>query len=113
MSWTICPRVDKESTTINGRICFHIPLLVPRRLLVPNPPDPPFLTHTGFDPESTRHLQVLATIDEVAEVLPAELARDIQRMVIQHMKTLGQKLGAGVELSRHHQHAEGEHGYAQ
>jgi hypothetical protein len=104
--------VDKESTTINGRICFRIPLIVPERSLVPNPPDPPFLAHAGLGPESARHLQVLATIDELAEILPAELSHDLQRIVIQHMKKLGEKLGPGVEFSRHH-HGEGEHRYAQ
>ncbi len=103
MSWTICIPVPKDSTTIDGsrRICFIIPQLVPVHLWRrPNPPDPPFLTHPEFDQEKARHLQTLATIDQIAEELPAELSRDIQRSIAAHMQSLGQKLGVGIELSR-------------
>ncbi len=108
MPWTICIPVPKDLTTIDGsrRICFIIPQLVPPYLgRVPNPPDPPFVTHPNFDQEKARHLQALATIDQVAEELPAELSRDIQRSVAAHMQSLGQKLGVGIELSRHYQKA--------
>jgi hypothetical protein len=50
-------------------------------------------------------LQILATIDQVAEELPGELSRDIQRSVAAHMQSLGHKLGVGIELSRHPQTA--------
>jgi hypothetical protein len=50
--------------------------------------------------EYARHLQALATIDQIAEELPGELSRDIQHSVAAHMQSLGQKLGEG-ELSRH------------
>ena len=108
MSWTICVPVPKDSTTIDGtrRICFLIPQIVPPSLWhLPNPPDPPFVTHPAFDPERARQLQVLATIDQVASELPAELSRDIQRSVGEQMQSLGQKLGVGIELSRHYQKA--------
>ena len=101
MSWTICIPVPKDATTIDGkrRICFIIPQLVPVHLW--KEPDPPFVTHPDFDKERARHLQTLATIDQIAEKLPAELSRDIQLSVATHMRSLGEKLGVGIELSRH------------
>jgi hypothetical protein len=102
MSWTMCIPVPKDSTTIDGSrfICFIIPQIVPVQFW-PNPPDPPFFKHPSFDGERVRYLQALATIDHLAEKLPADLSHDIQRSVAAHMQTLGQKLGVGIELSRH------------
>jgi hypothetical protein len=51
-------------------------------------------------------MQALATIDAVAEKLPAEMSWDIQRSVTAHMQSLGQKLGVGIELSRHQREAQ-------
>jgi len=102
MSWTICIPVPKDRTTIDGsrKICFFIPQVRPPQLK-PGPPDPPFVTHPNFDRAIAWQLQALATIDELAETLPAELSRDIQRSVDAHMQSLGQKLGVGIELCRH------------
>lgn len=101
MKWTICFRVPKDEVTIDGhrRICFTIPVLIDKYWLRnPNPPDP-FVTH--FDAESTRHLQTLATIDQFAAELPAEVSSEIQRSVATHMQALGQKLGEGIEITRY------------
>ncbi|SRR6266496_94946 len=103
MFWTICVPVPKDSVTIDGNrlICFVVPIPDVLRY-IPNHPDPPeFLTHPDFDQEKVRYLQALATIDHFAEKLPAELSRDIQHSVAAHMRSLGEKLGAGVKLSRH------------
>lgn len=108
MPWTICLPVPKDETTIDGsrRICFFVPVLVwPPYLGPPLPDPPPFVTLPDFDQEKIRHLQILATIDRVAEELPGELSHDIQRSVAAHMQSLGQNLGPGIELSRHTQAA--------
>jgi hypothetical protein len=100
MSWTICVSVPKGNVTIDGsrRICWVVPQHVPPRF---SPPDPPFMTHPELNPEQVRHMQSLATIDQIAESLPKDFAREIQRSVAAHMRSIGQGLGAGVELSRH------------
>ena len=102
--WRICFRVPKLAASIDGKnhVCVEIPLIVP----VPGRPGPgpgpePFLTHPGFGQEKVRHLQTLATIDQVAAELPVELSRDILRSVAAHMQSLGHELGADIELSRH------------
>ena len=104
MSWTICLPVPKDSTTIDGsrRICFLVPTPVVHLDPRPTPPRPPFVTHPNFDQKYAQHLQALATIDQIAEELPGELSRDILQSVATHMKSLGHKLGAGIELSPTH-----------
>jgi hypothetical protein len=100
MTWTtICIPVPKDATTIDGsrRICFTVPVLIPVHL----DPRPPFVTHPAINQEYARHLQVLATIDQIAEELPGELSHDIQHSVAAHLQSLGRKLGVGIELSRH------------
>lgn len=106
MPWTIClpGHKDPEKFYPPG-ICFTVPDLVWPLYLGPPIPDPPFVTLPGFDQEKIRHLQILATIDGVAEELPGELSRDIQRTVAAHMQSLGHNLGAGIKLSRHTQTA--------
>jgi hypothetical protein len=101
--WTICvtPHKDKDSISVeHGRrqICWLVPQYIPERM--PGPPDPPFVTHPDLDAEKAKHLQVLATIDQFAEQLPADLSRDIQRSVATHMQSMSQKFGPGIELHR-------------
>src|SRR5215203_663390 len=100
MSWKFCLPVPKGNVTVDGRrqVCFFIPDLIPPRF---GPPDPPFITHPELNPEQVRHLQALATIDGIAESLPHDFSRDIQRSVASYMRSMAEGLGAGIELSRH------------
>ncbi len=106
MPWTICfPKDTKKFSTLK-RICVDIPQLVRWPLRLPPLPDPlPFITLPDFGQEKVRHMQILATIDAVAEELPGELSRDIQRSVAAHMQSFGHDLGEDIELSRHTQTA--------
>ena len=102
MPWTICIRIPKDSTTIDGHRQFCFPIYVDTIIFDPRPPEPrpPIFNLTEFDQEKARYLQLLATIDQVAEELPNELSRDIQRSVAAHMQSIGQNLGVGIELFR-------------
>jgi hypothetical protein len=100
--WKLCFRVPKDSTTLDGSrfICVCIPFLIPVEKF-PIPPEDPFVTIPEFDREHVRHLQALVTIERLADELQPEAARDVQRVVAAQMKTLGQRLGKGIELSQH------------
>jgi hypothetical protein len=100
MPYTICFPVPHDRITRDGHrvACICIPFVVPPHLWTP--PDPGFLVHPDLDSDQVRHLQFLATIDQVAEKLPADLSREIQASVAAHMQTLGKRLGHGITLSK-------------
>jgi hypothetical protein len=97
MSWRICLNrpTRPDEISIRPPICFDIPILVDRGF----PKGPPGPTEDVF----TSNVRALATIDRIAEMLPAELSHDIQRSVATHMKSLCKNLGPEVTLSRHTQ----------
>ena len=106
MSWTICFPVAKDRVTVDGNrwICITIPIYyIPRLIVKPDPP--PFFNHPDFDKEKVLQMETLATIDELAGKLPAELSRDIQHSVAAHMKSFAEKLGGSAEVSRSQQRA--------
>ncbi len=71
----------------------------------PPPPPPPLLTIKGVDEHVAGQLQVLGTIDSLADMLPEELARSIRAAVDADMQPIGKLLGSDVSITRVEQNA--------
>ncbi len=104
MAWIICWQVREKKgevvVDLNRQICHMIPVVIP------DPPHfripiPQWLIPDDVRPEDLRQLQTLAAIDQLAADLPGHLSADIHRSVAANMRLLGEKLGEGIELSRH------------
>ena len=104
MVWIICwPVREKKGEVVadlNRQICHVIPAVIPNPPHF-SPPIPQWLIPDDVRPEDLRQLQTLATIDQLAADLPGHLSADIHRPIAVHMRLLGEKLGGGIELSRH------------
>ncbi len=103
MRWRVCRRLPDGHTIPDrhgDRICWTIPFEPPPLTVPPGELEPPFMTHPNLTPADVRHLQVLATIDRLAEALPDGMSSQLHDVVASRMRDFGTRLGE-LELTRH------------